>query len=96
MMEADVALREQIGAFYAYETMLLDENRLREWLELIDDDIRYVMPMRETRLGAPRESTDADLLSLQRRQGVARHARGATRNRHGAGGVAACPRRSGS
>jgi 3-phenylpropionate/cinnamic acid dioxygenase small subunit len=57
MMQVDVALREQIGAFYARETMLLDENRLRDWLELIDDDVRYVLPMRETRLGAPREST---------------------------------------
>ena len=33
--------------------MLLDENRLREWLALCDDGIRYVMPMRETRLGPP-------------------------------------------
>jgi 3-phenylpropionate/cinnamic acid dioxygenase small subunit len=57
MMATDVALREQIGAFYALETMLLDENRLRDWLELIDDDVRYVLPMRETRLGAPRETT---------------------------------------
>jgi len=57
MMQADIALREQIGAFYAYETMLLDDNRLREWLDLFDDDVRYVMPMRETRLGAPRETT---------------------------------------
>lgn len=57
MIHADVALRERIAAFYAYETMLLDENRLRDWLELIDDDIRYVLPMRETRLGPQRETT---------------------------------------
>jgi 3-phenylpropionate/cinnamic acid dioxygenase small subunit len=58
MIPADISLRDQIGAFYAYETMLLDDNRLREWLDLIDEDIRYVMPMRETRLGPPRETSN--------------------------------------
>lgn len=53
MMQLDAALRERVAAFYAYETMLLDENRLREWLELFDESVRYVMPMRETRLGPP-------------------------------------------
>ena len=53
MIDNDPSLRERIAAFYAYETMLLDENRLREWLDLCDDGIRYVMPMRETRLGPP-------------------------------------------
>jgi 3-phenylpropionate/cinnamic acid dioxygenase small subunit len=43
----DLALRERIGAFYAYEVALLDDCRFREWLELLDHDIRYVMPMRE-------------------------------------------------
>jgi len=53
LIDTDVSLRERVAAFYAYETMLLDENRLREWLDLCDDEIRYVMPMRETRLGPP-------------------------------------------
>lgn len=53
MIESDVSLRERVAAFYAYETMLLDDNRLREWLDLCDEEIRYVMPMRETRLGPP-------------------------------------------
>jgi len=56
MMMLDTALRERVAAFYAYETMLLDDNRLREWLDLIDDEVRYVLPMRETRLGPPRAS----------------------------------------
>jgi 3-phenylpropionate/cinnamic acid dioxygenase small subunit len=53
LTESGASLREQVAAFYAYETMLLDDNRLREWLDLCDEDIRYVMPMRETRLGPP-------------------------------------------
>jgi 3-phenylpropionate/cinnamic acid dioxygenase small subunit len=52
----DAALRERVAAFYAYETMLLDDNRWRDWLALLDDEIRYVMPMRETRLGTPSEN----------------------------------------
>lgn len=55
-MQVDIALRERVGTFYAFETMLLDDGRLHEWLDLIDDEIRYVMPMRETRLGATRET----------------------------------------
>ena len=53
MIEAGVSLRDRVAAFYAYETMLLDENWLREWLDVCDAEIRYVMPMRETRLGPP-------------------------------------------
>jgi 3-phenylpropionate/cinnamic acid dioxygenase small subunit len=53
LTDSIASLRERVAAFYAYETMLLDDNRLREWLTLCDDDIRYVMPMRETRLGPP-------------------------------------------
>lgn len=56
MMRVDTALRERVGAFYAYETMLLDEGRLREWLDLFDEDIKYLMPMRETRLGPPADN----------------------------------------
>lgn len=56
MIAFDPALRERIANFYAYETMLLDEDRLRDWLELVDDDIHYTMPMRETRMGEPLEN----------------------------------------
>lgn len=44
-------VRERVVAFYAYETALLDDGRLGEWLALFDDDARYVMPMLETREG---------------------------------------------
>lgn len=58
MIDNGVSLRERVAAFYAYETMLLDDNRLREWLDLCDEAIRYVMPMRETRLGPPSSNTN--------------------------------------
>lgn len=53
MTGVESGLRERVAAFYAYETYLLDEGRFHEWLELMDDEIRYVMPMRETRQGPP-------------------------------------------
>lgn len=52
-------LREQVVAFYAYETALLDDGKFHEWLELLEDDIRYVMPMRETRQGPVPDSEAA-------------------------------------
>lgn len=53
-------LRAQLVDFYAYETALLDDGEFHEWLTLLDDDIHYVMPMRETHQGPPRKS-DVDL-----------------------------------
>lgn len=47
----DRRISERVTRFYAYETLLLDDNRLHEWLDLVDDDVLYTMPMRETRLG---------------------------------------------
>jgi len=44
-------LSEKVARFYALETALLDDDRFHEWLDLIDDDVAYVMPMRETRQG---------------------------------------------
>jgi 3-phenylpropionate/cinnamic acid dioxygenase small subunit len=59
----DASLRERVCAFYAYETMLFDDGRLREWLDLLTDDVRYVAPMRESRLGQP-PATDAPTFML--------------------------------
>ncbi|MEW6471008.1 MAG: aromatic-ring-hydroxylating dioxygenase subunit beta [Actinomycetota bacterium] len=42
-------VREEIEAFLMEEAELLDDGRLREWLELCTDDIRYEVPVRVTR-----------------------------------------------
>lgn len=39
-------LRLEFEEIFAYEAELLDESRLTEWLELLDDDIRYRVPAR--------------------------------------------------
>jgi 3-phenylpropionate/cinnamic acid dioxygenase small subunit len=51
-------IRERVCDFYAHETALLDDRRYREWLELLDDDIVYVMPMSERREGPPSEADE--------------------------------------
>ena len=39
-------LQHEIEQFYYKEARLLDERRLEEWLELLDEDLHYWMPMR--------------------------------------------------
>lgn len=41
--------RRQIELFLYYEARLLDEQRHREWLELLTDDAHYWMPVRVSR-----------------------------------------------
>jgi 3-phenylpropionate/cinnamic acid dioxygenase small subunit len=42
-------VKDEIEAFLMEEAELLDEGRLREWLDLCTDDIRYEVPVRVTR-----------------------------------------------
>jgi len=53
-------LRRQIEDFLYLEAELLDERRLREWLELFTDDLRYWMPIRHNTLDRP-EDLDEEL-----------------------------------
>ncbi len=39
-------LQQEVEQFYYTEAELLDERRFEEWLELLDEDIRYFMPLR--------------------------------------------------
>jgi len=46
----DSELRQQIEDFYYLEAELLDERKLRQWFNLLAEDIRYWMPIRHNRL----------------------------------------------
>jgi len=45
-------LQREVEAFLYHEARLLDAMRLREWLELLTDDARYVIPVGATRYPA--------------------------------------------
>jgi 3-phenylpropionate/cinnamic acid dioxygenase small subunit len=51
----DSDLRHRIEDFFYLEAELLDERRLREWLELFTDDVHYWMPVRYNPLERPQE-----------------------------------------
>jgi 3-phenylpropionate/cinnamic acid dioxygenase small subunit len=53
-------LRRQVEEFYYLEAELLDERKLREWFNLLADDIRYWMPIRHNTLDRP-ESVSEEL-----------------------------------
>jgi len=54
----------EIQHFLAWEAKLLDENRLTEWLELLADDVRYIMPVRETVPRGPERPTSRAAFAL--------------------------------
>ena len=43
-------LRHAIEDFFYFEAELLDDRRLREWLDLLTDDVHYWMPVRHNPL----------------------------------------------
>jgi biphenyl 2,3-dioxygenase subunit beta len=49
----DDHLRQRIEEFYYLEAELLDDRKLREWLGLLADDVRYWMPIRHNTLERP-------------------------------------------
>jgi 3-phenylpropionate/cinnamic acid dioxygenase small subunit len=59
----DNDLRHEVEDFLYLEAELLDERRLREWLELFTDDSHYWMPVRHNPLNRPEEL--AEELSIQ-------------------------------
>lgn len=54
----DSELRRQVEDFLYYEAELLDERRLREWLDLLADDVRYWMPIRYNKLERPDDPSE--------------------------------------
>ena len=51
-------LRREIEDFLYHEAELLDERKLREWLDLLTDDVRYWMPIRHNPLDRPAEVSE--------------------------------------
>ena len=51
-------LRRQVEDFLYFEAELLDDRKLREWFDLLADDIRYWMPIRHNTSERPDEITD--------------------------------------
>ena len=52
------SLRQKIEDFLFLEAELLDDRRLREWLDLFTDDTRYWMPIRYNTLERPATVTE--------------------------------------
>jgi 3-phenylpropionate/cinnamic acid dioxygenase small subunit len=51
-------LRHKVEDFLYLEAELLDDRKLREWLELLTDDMRYWMPIRYNPLERPEDLSD--------------------------------------
>ena len=51
-------LRREIEEFLYFEAELLDDRRLREWFDLLADDIRYWMPIRYNLFERPEDIRD--------------------------------------
>jgi 3-phenylpropionate/cinnamic acid dioxygenase small subunit len=64
MGRADPAVEADLTRFLYEEARLLDEQRLREWLDLLADDIRYYMPVQERVERQDRISSPADGLTF--------------------------------
>lgn len=47
--------QRQVEQFLYYEASLLDDHQLNAWLDLMADDMRYVMPIRSTRFNRDRD-----------------------------------------
>jgi biphenyl 2,3-dioxygenase beta subunit len=55
-MNSDI--RSQVEDFYYFEAELLDDRKLRQWLELFADDARYWMPVRQNLAVRPNDIAD--------------------------------------
>ena len=54
----DSELRRHVEDFYYLEAELLDDRKLREWLDLFTDDVRYWMPIRHNPFERPADPTE--------------------------------------
>ena len=54
----DSELRRQVEDFYYFEAELLDDRKLREWFDLLADDVRYWMPIRHNTFERPEDPSE--------------------------------------
>jgi 3-phenylpropionate/cinnamic acid dioxygenase small subunit len=59
------ALQHEVTQFLYHEAFLLDQGRYAEWLDLLTDDVQYLMPTRPERNGRQEENGAADLAYLE-------------------------------
>ncbi len=52
--------------FYFHEARLLDNRQYQQWLELVDEDIRYIMPSRTNLMVDNRERGKEQMISVER------------------------------
>jgi len=64
VIAADRDLQYEVEQFLFEEADLLDEHRYREWLDLFTDDVRYLVPIRETTTEQPDGVPPADELRV--------------------------------
>lgn len=53
-------LQREIEQFLYHEAQLLDDERFHEWLDLLADDLVYVIPLRESVQGGASQFVDPD------------------------------------
>src|SRR5262245_15664641 len=61
----DLALHREVEQFLYREARLLDEGNLHAWLELLTDDVRYLMPAREVGVREAAEEVDDQALAFR-------------------------------
>jgi len=54
----DSELRRRVEEFLYLEAELLDDRKLREWLDLLADDVRYWMPIRHNTFERPEDPAE--------------------------------------
>jgi 3-phenylpropionate/cinnamic acid dioxygenase small subunit len=54
----DNELHRQVEEFLYLEAELLDERKLRQWLELLTEDVRYWMPIRHNPMERPQDTAE--------------------------------------
>lgn len=61
---ASLSIHQELGLFYAYEAELLDEWRLDEWLDIVDEGFTYLVPVPLVTDGHPQLGYDPAALFM--------------------------------